>query len=324
MPQSESPKGFMIQGSEAHQIAQAVYYSVTGKTEKLTKAFSDNYKITFEDIQQLHAKCGQMCTQWNVIESNENITINHVDDNKESFSSFERFKIYDKSQTSAVEGISYEFNVLIQPNGIPKPQPYKINIRIASAIAVYSRAENDAPSSLLLKFFRSRPLIIEIEYVDYVIARNMMSTIESWVKEIELEKRNKFLRFAQSNSHWIPRITGTMLLMIALVASFFAIDETLIGREENAFLAKFLLSSFGFIAISSIFGSWLGRITENTVDRVQELSHIEINRGDKNLLAKFKKKNSRSYWKSGIYLLIITSHAIASSYFAAILYENLK
>lgn len=59
MPQSESPQGFMIQGSEAHQIAQAVYHSVTGKTEKLIKAFSDNYKITFEDIQQLHAKCGK-------------------------------------------------------------------------------------------------------------------------------------------------------------------------------------------------------------------------------------------------------------------------
>lgn len=266
----------------------------------------------------------QMCTQWNVIESNENITINHVDDNKESFSSFDRFKIYDKSQTSAVEGISYEFNVLIQSNGTLKPQPYKINVRLASAIAVYSRAEKDGPSSFVLKFFRSGPLTIEIEYVDYVIARNMMSTIESWVKEIELEKRNKFLRFMQLNSHWIPRITGATLLIIALVASFLSIDDALSGRQENAFLAKFLLSSFGFIAISYILGSWLGRVTENTVDRIQELSHIEINRGDKNLLAKFKKKNNKSYWKSGWYLLAITAHGIASSYFASTLYESLK
>ncbi|VAW81252.1 hypothetical protein MNBD_GAMMA12-1539 [hydrothermal vent metagenome] len=324
MTQSESPNSFLIQGSEAHKIAQAVYYSVTGKTEKLTKAFSDNYKITFEDIQQLHSKCEQMCTQWNVIECNENITVNHVDDNKESFSSFERFKIYDKSQTSAVEGVSYEFNALILPNGTPKPQPYKINIRIASAIAVYSRSENDGPSSFIMKFFRSGPLIIEIEYVDYVIARNMMSTIESWVKEIEIEKRNKYLIFLQSNSHWIPKLTGTILMMVALVASFFAIDSVLIGREENTTLAKFLLSSFGFIVLSSRVGTWLGRITENTIDRIQELSHIELNRGDKNLLSDFKKKNSRSYLKSGIYILIITAHAVASGYFATFLYESLK
>ncbi len=134
MSTSEATKSFIIKGSEAHTVAQAVYHSVTGKTEKLTKAFSNNYKITFEDIQQLHAKCKQMCTQWNVIESNENITVNHVDDNKEDFSSLDRFKIYDKSQTSAIEGIAYEYNVLIFPKNSTKAQPYKIHVRMASDV----------------------------------------------------------------------------------------------------------------------------------------------------------------------------------------------
>ena len=106
---STSQNNVIIQSTEAFKIAQAIYSAVTGKTEKLSKIFSDNYKITEADILQLHAKCEQMCTQWNVLSKNENITIQHTDDNKQNFSSIERLKLYDKSQTSPVEGITAFF-----------------------------------------------------------------------------------------------------------------------------------------------------------------------------------------------------------------------
>ena len=268
MTQSEHSKNFLIQGTEAHKVAQAVYHAVTGKTEKLSRAYTKNYKITFEDVQQLHAKCLQMCSQWNVLERNENITINHLDDGKETFSSFDRFKIYDKSQTSAIESITYEYNILIQPKGSLKPQPYKIVVRMMSAIAVFSKAENDMPSASIIKFFRSGPLVVEIEYVDYVIARNMMSTIESWMKEIELEKTSKLLTFFQQRSHWLPRIAGTLLFTIALVVSFLASDSVFNGANENVLLAKFLIIFISFISLSYIFGTWIGKIAEGTVDRI--------------------------------------------------------
>lgn len=93
----ERPNGFLVQGSEAYKIAQAIYHTVTGKTESISKQYSENYKINLDDIRQLNAKCIQMCAQWNVIGHNENITVYHIDNNKEIFTSVDRLQLYDQS-----------------------------------------------------------------------------------------------------------------------------------------------------------------------------------------------------------------------------------
>lgn len=68
MSDDNTPNGIQIQGTEAFKIAQAIYHAVTGKTEKLSKNYTENFRITIEDILQLHAKCEQMCGQWTIIE----------------------------------------------------------------------------------------------------------------------------------------------------------------------------------------------------------------------------------------------------------------
>ena len=112
MTGQERLDGVLVQGDDTYKIAQALYHSVTGKTETVSKQFSENYRITFDDIRQLHAKFQQMCAQWKVLGQNENITVFHVDDNKEVFSSIDRIELYDLSQTSPIESITFEFTFL--------------------------------------------------------------------------------------------------------------------------------------------------------------------------------------------------------------------
>lgn len=324
MSQSDPPNGIIIQGSEAYKIAQAVYHSVTGKTETVSKRFSDNYKITLEDIQQLHAKCEQMCSQWTVLEHNENITVYHVDDNKEVFTSVDRLKLYDQSQTSPIESISFEYNVLVQLPNIPKPQPYKITVRMASRIALIKRTEQEGPTPFMLKFFRGGVINIDIEYVDYVVARNMISTLDSWVKEIEIAQKNKMLRFFQRYSHWAPKFSSVLLLLIATITSILSVDTFIMSETADNLLAKFLIASFGFIALSYFLGSWFGRLGEHSIDRIDEISYIEINRGDKKLLKEFKKNNNLSSIKAVVSLILVTGHAIACSYIGTFIFESLK
>lgn len=318
----EAP-GFLIQGGEAYKLAQALYHVVTGKTETLSKQFSDNYRVTLDDLKQLHAKLDQMCTQWTVIESNENITIFHIDDNKEVFSSIDRLQLYDSSKSEPVESISFEFNVLVSLPVVKKPQPYKITIRITSKIAAMHKSEKEGVARALYRLFRSGVISIEIEYVDYVVARNMLSTLDSWVKEIEVAKKQKALELLQKHSHWAPKIASLVLFLVAVYAAVISADLVSFPAADNAFLAKYLLSSFGFIVGFFFLGVILGGFVEGSVDRVEEVSYINLNKGDQKLLAEFQKRNTRSVWKAVISFFFITVHAVACSYIAAVMFQAL-
>jgi hypothetical protein len=314
--------GFMIQGTESFKIAQALYNTVTGKTEKLSKRFSENYKIEMNDVFQLHAKIGQMCAQWDVIEKNENITIHHVNDNKEVFSSLDRFKVYDKSQTSPIETIVYEFNLLVQLRNTPKPQPYKIVVRLGSKVAMQEKVKEDIAGRLLFRFFRGGVINVDIEYVDYVVARNMLSTLDSWATSVEIQPRNKYLKFMQDNSHRIENSFALFLLMVALTVSVTSTSLLVTSAENNQVLAKFLLISFGFLVVSYFVGKVLGGLIENGIDRISEISYIKINIGDERAISASIANNKKSFFKAVISLGLITIHAISCSYIATILYAS--
>lgn len=312
----------VVESSDSHKIAQAVYHAVTSKTEKLTKTFSDNYCVKFADLEQLHAKCSQMCSQWTVMGSSENITVHHVDDNNQNFSSIERLKEYDQSQTCAVEGITFEFKLLLALSSTPKAQPYNITARIMSPLAMMSRINRDLPPPRFLRFFRGGAIVVEVEYVDYVVARNIMSTLESWVNEIQISSRSEVLRFAQRFSHWIPRISGAMLLLISAITAIQLTDQSLESNSGDAILAKFLIGTFAFIAASMYMGTWLGRFTEGAIDRLQELSYIDFNRGDARLLDSYKKRNIISIIGAMVSFALISAQAIACGIVGTYIYEK--
>jgi hypothetical protein len=316
--------GFMIQGTEAFKIAQALYNSVTGKTESLSKRFSENYKIQMNDIFQLHMKIGQMCAQWNVIEKNENITIHHVNDNKETFSSLDRFKVYDQSQTSPIESIVYEFNLLVQLQNTPKPQPYQIIVRLGSKVAIQAKAREELPSAMFFRFFRGGAINVDIQYVDYVVARNMLSTIDSWVSTVESTPKSKFLMFLQGQSHTFVEVCGFLLFMIALIACITSTDILLLPENNDPTLARFLLVSAGIVVFSSFIGRVLGGMVESGIDRFSEISFIKINVGDSRAISIATNNNKKSLAKAVFSLTLLTIHAVGCSYIASVVYESLK
>lgn len=309
-----------IEISDKHKIAQAIYHAVTGKTERISRSFTENYRVDFADIEQLFAKCDQMCTQWHVLNRSTNITVHHLDENTQNFSSLERFRAYDQSQTSPVEALTIEFNLLLGLPNIEKPQPYKIVIRSISAITLMRRMEQDMPPPTFLRFFRAGPIVAEIDYVDYIVARSMMAIINSWMNEVQISKKNKLLSFVQNNSHWIPRISGAVLLLLSAIASYKSAPSILSANAGDQLLAQFLIATFAFVAASLYLGSWLGRFTENFIDKIQELSYVKLNRGDDRQIIAFNKRNRLSGIYAAVTFILITIHAILCGIFASHLY----
>lgn len=303
----------IIKDENAYKIAQALYNAVTGKTESLSRSYSDNYEVNNEAIVQLYRKIIQTYAQWEVISRNENITIIHIDNSKQVFSSIDRFQAYDKSNASPVESINIAFNVLLGLPNVEKPQPYKILVSITSKIAALHKANSSNTTNMLYRLFRGQIITVKIEHIDSIVARNMLSTVDSWISEIEINKKNEFIKFLQRKSHWFAVISSILMFFISVCACYYLIGATKMDFTIDVNILKYLISTLGIVGMFYLIGAVLGKLLENSIDKIDELSYINLNNGDKKILASAKSKLNWNYLRSIGWFVILTLQAIFAS-----------
>lgn len=286
--------GLILTSAENFKIAQALYHIITGKTEKTTKLYKSNYHITFEDIEQLYAKLTQMLTQWEILGSTCNIIISHCNDGNDEYSSFERFRLYDSSKATAVEDITFSFSFLLKQKAIgddrcESVQNYNITVRLLNKVAFYNNRKR-ALNPQFIRIVTEDNMILEIEYVDYAIARNIISTIDSWESELNKNDNNKVLDFIQSISMYFPRITQVILFIITCLVLINNINSDLVDFIS---LARFGLFSTLIVFTFFQLGHYLGKYLENNIDGLISTAYIELNRGDKKELKRYHDNNLR-------------------------------
>ena len=137
--------------------------------------------------------------------SNCSVTVYHTDDGKEQFSSFERFKMYDCSSLSPVENIRIKYDFLIVLPKTEKAQQYNIEINIVSRAAMHARTSDDAdfPDSFIFRI-ATRTGSVNIEYIDYTVARNFMLAIENWFQGLPQTSHSRVSVFLKKHSGHIP------------------------------------------------------------------------------------------------------------------------
>jgi len=290
LPQSPAPGAVSVDQGDQFKIAQAIYNAVTGKTEKLSKAFSKNYLIKLDDFYQLDQKCSQACSQWEVLQKNCSITVNHLDDNKEVFSSIERFKIYDMSRKAPTESVTYEFNLLLRLPDTEKPQPYKITVRAMSQVTMLERMHRDMTPPSFIRLFSAGGVVVEIDYVDYVVARNMLSMIESWINEVETAPKCQWLKPIQRLSHWIPPFVQLIVVGIVGWSLFITTESVFSADDSNRQLAEWIILGGLLFFLTAKLSKFAGRLIESGVDRIGTANIILLNKGDSALQEKFRRK----------------------------------
>lgn len=166
------------------QTVQHIYNEITGRSEELSRSYSLNHITSFADIKQLHVKLCQLLEQYHVVSDNCAVTLYHLDDQKQVFSSFDRFELYDQTTLSPVENVRIEYNFLIVLPQVKKQQSYRIEVNIQSraTLAQRARLESNFHADLFLGMFEDRTASLEIKYIDYSVARNLQNTIDGWFK----------------------------------------------------------------------------------------------------------------------------------------------
>lgn len=302
------------------KVIQSIYNEITGKTEKIGRTLSDDHDIDLGALKQLNHKINQMLEQYNVVSKNCSVTLYHVNDCKNQYSSFERFELYDSSSMSPCENIQLQYNFLIILPETKKPQSYKITVNLHSRVALKQKAESEhGIDRRFLRIVARRTGQYNIEYVDYTVARNFQTAIDQWYSSIVKNNENKIVQSLQDKSEHFSSIFRILTVAI-LSFAIFKNTESLIGELptlQSVFLGG--LFSFSSIYLLGMVALKLGSFAERSIDMHQAISGLRLNVGDRKAFESFDKSNSKSI-KGAIWsAVLVVAINIFSTYLSSLL-----
>jgi hypothetical protein len=302
------------------KVIQSIYNQITGKTEKIGRSLSDDHDINFGALKQLNHKINQMLEQYNVVSKNCSVTLYHVDDCKNQYSSFERFELYDSSSMSPCENVQLKYNFLIVLPETKQPQSYKITVNLHSRVALKQKAESEhGISRRIIRMVSKITGQYDIEFVDYTVARNFQTAIDQWYSSVVKGKENKIIQFFQDKSeHFdsIFRILTVAILSFAILKNV----ENLIGELptlQSVFLAG--VFSFSSIYLLGMIAFILGSFTERLIDGHQAISGLRLNIGDENSFESYTKSNSKSLTGALLSTFLVVAINVFSTYLSSLL-----
>lgn len=306
------------------QVYQAIYNDITGKTENITDTYKMYYSVTSNDLINLEKHIGQFCEQYHVKSSSVSLTIFHVKDSKERFSSFERLNTYNVACLSPVERIHIEVNFLIILPKVETPQSYKIKLTLTSGVALVDKHQDDFPSgfpkSILMRAVQKETAEVEIEYVDYIVARSISDLFRTWLEALPETKPNNKIEWWQSRSHFVRQAFGVSFLLITAYFSIAFTGKYFTQTTENMTgLATYLITIFAILVVSRFLGNLIGLRVESAIDNLSSdlYSSINLNAGDKKLASKYVKKRKNSTTTMIKEIAIAFSIGVVSSLVAA-------
>lgn len=304
------------------QTLQGIYNELTGKSEEVGKSYTKPIQVKFSDLEQLDHKISQACEQYNVVSGNGTITVYYVDDTRDRFSSFDRFRLHNSGCTSPVESILLKYNFLVLLPKTKQPQSYTITIRLASRVAVMRRMEGEfyGPPPQIIRMMGNRTAVVEVEYIDYMVARNLLNIVDEWFKVIPTADEHKWLNWLRYRSHHIPKfakfITGIVvgLIAIALLPKFIAAGSTDL-MAFGLFSSWALLGAFTAYRMAGFFAN----LIENAIDEWTEVSYVNITKGDEVEISKAQRKNRFAIIKGLVGFVFTISLSVVTKIIANLL-----
>lgn len=278
------------------QLLQSIYHELTGKTEDVSKSYNDPIQILAADFEQLNHRVSQCCEQYNIKAENCSVKIYYVNDTQETFSSFDRFLSFNAGTTSAVESVLVTYNFMIILPKVEKPQSYSLSVRIASRVAIEHQMQEHMPFHMpkILRTMGSRTGVVTVKYIDYVVARNLLNTVDQWFEALPRANTTKLWKYITKRSHILPVAARYFVGAVVALLIFNSID-TVIPQDANLQqFAKFGLCSWVGLFAAYRLAHHLGSAAEDSLDRWSQLSYVSLTTGDKKLIAEATSANRNS------------------------------
>lgn len=289
-------EGTPNQASVSLQVVQSIYHELTGKTEDVSKSYSESFQFVHADYEQLHHRIIQCCEQYNIKASNCSIKVYYVNDTQETFSSFERFRHFNAGSSSSVESVLLQYNFLILLPKTNQPQSYTLSIRTASRVSIEKKMRQDMPFHIpkILRIMGGRTAVVSVKYVDYVVARNLLNVVDEWFKTVKKASSSKLWDALRKRSAYLPLIArytvgaAVTLLIVMALPHFLQQNATLLQLAQTLICAL-----VGLFAVYRL-AHHLGSAAEDSLDNWSELSYVRLTAGDAKQIEEAAGKNRNS------------------------------
>lgn len=228
----------------------------------------------------------------------------------------------DMSSRKTTSGITYQTEFMIKllselEEAKDIIQRYKLSIIIENE----EIDENDMDVPSIFRGLIIPPkIVMRLDYVDYIVAKTIQSTIESWVNSLAKEEENNLAKFVNKHEAKLQTIIPTIIMATPFIGAIILINNNIYNMT-----ALFKISLLCIILLI-IFKT----ITEVTIQKILHYSTILMPRmkihltlGDqdriKTLKSKRKRLSNTIYCLFCGYLLTIFFNLLSSWIFTKIL-----
>ncbi|MCS6236322.1 hypothetical protein G3495_14490 [Shewanella baltica] len=281
------------------KVYQDIYHQITGRTEKISKKYSDNILLDFSEIEQLHYKIMQLCDVHTVIANNEVISVFHEKERKEQFTSFERFKAYNSNATKPTISVVLRYNFSIILPDRKQTQEYIITIKLTSRVTMLQAMEEEIPPFMrgrFVSFADQHTAEVSVEYADYIVARSYLEAFDEWIEGCNSKQSNRFLDLAQAYSYVIPKALKLLMSSVLIFYCLKSVPTFLSSTSPQDWGRFFVIFGGAFYFVISI-SETSGRIIEKSIDSIQLMSYLKLNKGDEKLISKFSERNKSTIFR---------------------------
>ncbi|GAB6190752.1 hypothetical protein [Desulfocastanea catecholica] len=274
------------------QLVQDVYARIKKKKESKEKRYVKHFILKQNDLEQLFSKMNQLFEQYNIIAREDSVTVYHQDDQFETFSSIQRFSLYNSSNTIPIKSVEIEYNYLMRLPTSNEEKSYTVKVHIFSSLCKYEEYKKEDIPNEVRSSILSTSGYLKIEYVDYVVANTILNVVDGWFESLEEVTVAKRIKTIQKYSKWMPTLFEFSFVLLCLykLAIHMQFFFSKFG-ETFANIALFVLIAIYSISSLARFGRFAGYLCSDYIMSLVPLARIAINNGDQKILLKYKSEN---------------------------------
>lgn len=271
---------------------QALYHAATGKTENLRKSLTRNVLVKKSDLDQLRIKIHQQLEHFILVSGpTETVNISFTNQERQQFSSWERFDLYDSNKTEVINDVTLKFEFLIRLPGIENPQRYIISVNIDSKLAMVSEEDHDSMEDNLWWLESYPNLNVSIDFIDYLCAKNFSQIVEEWFNSLEEVVNKKWILKIRKSSEGISDLFHGLANLG--IATFIVVYVSSINSAEISATrwAYFVATSIIVYTISTICIKRIGRSMLKTIGRSIRPASVILTVGDQRAFKRIDDKS---------------------------------
>lgn len=313
-----------INSSEKNNLTfqeyQSIYNELTNKVESLRKRFQKSFILEKTHVQHLHEIIKTVNSQYKIVSLNTNVVVYQSDKTKKTYSSIENFLKID-TLIKATESIQIEYNILIDSQNINKKQNYKISILLVSDLISFEKIRDEIPIEIV-DLIEKDNISINIEYIDYIVAKNYLNYLNDWVDDIS-DKVNPLDEQLSKNKYKIANILKLIVLTTSICLVISYIPKYIMETETNMqVLVKYLIYSMLIFYISEKISVFVSYIVKKNLIYLNNYSAIIFTTEDKKNYDIYKNSRKRRIRVFAMTFVLTIVYGVISSIIATTIMEK--